>query len=238
MQRITPMSSSQSHGRDGALRRPGMDAQVDSNSRTPQRGVPTRPIRKRLAHDVPLCIFLAHRLRKGGRLSFLPIQLGAGLVENAEDYPMSSSQSHGRDGALRRPAMDAKVDSNSRTPQRGVPTRPIRKRLAHDVPLWIDPSKARYFITVCCKRRGKNQLAIPDPGYAVLETIIYRHARGIWYAHLALLMPDHAHLIVSFPRPGSGRKRLSANGRNGRQSPFGSNGSGLLFYTPPKREKI
>jgi len=106
---------------------------------------------------------------------------------------------HGRDGVLR-PTMDAQVDSSSRTPQRGVPTRPIRKRLAHDVPLWIDPSKARYFITVCCKRRGKNQLAISDPGYAVLETIIYRHARGIWYAHLALLMPDHAHLIVSFPQ--------------------------------------
>ena len=98
------------------------------------------------------------------------------------------------------PRMDAQVDSSSRTPQRGVPTRPIRKRLAHDVPLWIDPSRARYFITVCCKRRGKNQLAIPDPGYAVLETITYRHAKGIWYSHLALLMPDHAHLIVSFPQ--------------------------------------
>ena len=98
------------------------------------------------------------------------------------------------------PRMDAQVDSSSRTPQRGVPTRPIRKRLAHDVPLWIDPSRARYFITVCCKRRGKNQLAIPDPGYAVLETITSRHAKGIWYSHLALLMPDHAHLIVSFPQ--------------------------------------
>jgi putative transposase len=96
--------------------------------------------------------------------------------------------------------MDTQVHNNSRTPQRGVPTKPIRKQLAHDVPLWIDPGKERYFITVCCQRRGKNQLANPDPGYAVLETIRYRHARGIWYAHLALLMPDHAHLILSFPQ--------------------------------------
>ena len=135
------------------------------------------------------------------------------------------------------PRMDAQVDSSSRTPQRGVPTRPIRKRLAHDVPLWIDPSRARYFITVCCKRRGKNQLAIPDPGYAVLETITYRHAKGMWYSHLALLMPDHAHLIVSFPQTKSGRKRLSANGRNGRQSPFGSNGSGTSLNIGCERKK-
>src|SRR5438045_2042117 len=101
--------------------------------------------------------------------------------------------------------MEAKVDGNSRTPQRGVPTmpiptRPVRKRLAHDVPLWVDPNNARYFVTICCEKRGKNQLAIPDPGYPVLKTIIYRHTRGIWYAHLALLMPDHVHLIVSFPQ--------------------------------------
>jgi putative transposase len=93
-----------------------------------------------------------------------------------------------------------KVDSYSRTPQRGVPTRPIRKRLAHDVPLWIDPSKESYFITVCYKQRGKNQLANPDAGHAVLETIKHRNVNGIWYAHLALLMPDHVHLIVAFPQ--------------------------------------
>jgi hypothetical protein len=108
--------------------------------------------------------------------------------------------------------MNAKVDNNLRTPQRGVPTksipaRPIRRRLAHDVPLWIDPNKERYFITLCCEQRGKNQLAIPNPGSAVLETIAHRQARGIWYAHLALLMPDHVHLIISFPQIGSRTQR-------------------------------
>ena len=111
-----------------------------------------------------------------------PLDAGGSVRSGVEHEAEGALTQPGRDGALRRPRMDAQVDSSSRTPQRGVPTRPIRKRLAHDVPLWIDPSKARYFITVCCKRRGKNQLAIPDPGYAVLETIIYRHARGIWYA--------------------------------------------------------
>ena len=46
----------------------------------------------------------------------------------------------------------------------------------------------------------RSQLAKPDPGYGVLETIEHRHLKGIWYAHVAVLMPDHVHLIVSFPQ--------------------------------------
>jgi REP-associated tyrosine transposase len=94
------------------------------------------------------------------------------------------------------------LDSRSRTPQRGVPTRTVRQRLPHDVPLWIDPSKEEYFITVCCKNRGHNLLAHPAVGQSLLETIKYRHDRGVWYAHLSLVMPDHVHLILSFPEIG------------------------------------
>ena len=70
-----------------------------------------------------------------------------------------------------------------RTPQRGVPTAmklPTRQRLPHDVPLWVDPSKADYFITVCCKQRGKNQLAHRALAKAILETVKHRNAQGIW----------------------------------------------------------
>ena len=95
--------------------------------------------------------------------------------------------------------MPPEYDSHSRTPQRGVLTKPIRKRLAHDVPLWVDPSKEHYFITVCCRQRGRNLLAIPNVGYPLLETIKHRHARGTWYAHLGLIMPDHVHLVLRFP---------------------------------------
>ena len=76
--------------------------------------------------------------------------------------------------------MFAKSNSSSRTPQRGVPTRPVRKSLPHDTPLWIDPGKTNYFITVCCELRGKNQLANPSTGQALLETVKHRNARGIW----------------------------------------------------------
>ena len=91
-----------------------------------------------------------------------PLDAGGSVRSGVENEAEGASGQHGRDDAVRRLKMDARVDSNSRTPHRGVPTRPIRKRLAHDVPLWVDPSKARYFITVCCKRRGKTQLAIPE----------------------------------------------------------------------------
>ena len=75
----------------------------------------------------------------------------------------------------------------------------IRKRLPHDVPLWIDPAKADYFVTIACKRRGKNQLAHPVIANGIFETVKHRNAREIWYAHLALLMPDHVHLLLAFP---------------------------------------
>jgi putative transposase len=98
--------------------------------------------------------------------------------------------------------MSPQRDRRSRTPQRGVPTRPVRKRLTHDVPLWVDPSQENYFITIGCEQRGRNFLANPNTGFPLMETIKYRNARGIWYAHIALLMPDHLHLILSFPEIG------------------------------------
>ena len=96
---------------------------------------------------------------------------------------------------------------------------PIRKRLPHDVPLWVDPSKAHYFVTVGCKQRGKNQLARPRVADGIFETVKHRNVQGIWYARLVLLMPDHVHLMLSFPGTQSAFKPSSANGKNGLPSP-------------------
>ena len=83
-----------------------------------------------------------------------------------------------------------------RTPQRSVPT---RKQLPHEVPLWIDPSKEDYFITMCCRQRGRNQLANSQIAPALIDTIKHRNDRHIWYAHIAVVMPDHVHLVLGFP---------------------------------------
>jgi putative transposase len=79
---------------------------------------------------------------------------------------------------------------------------PIRERLPHDVPLWVDPARESYFITISCKQPGGNQLAHPDVANALFETVQHRNDMGVWYVHVALLMPDHVHLIVSFPETG------------------------------------
>ena len=88
-------------------------------------------------------------------------------------------------------------NANSRTPQRGVPT---RKSLPHEVPLWLDPNKEDYFVTICCQERGRNQLATPEIAPALIDTLKHRNDRQIWYAHLAVVMPDHVHFILSFGR--------------------------------------
>ncbi|MGC2626944.1 MAG: hypothetical protein WA269_08915 [Candidatus Udaeobacter sp.] len=76
---------------------------------------------------------------------------------------------------------------------------PDRKRLPHDVPLWVDPSKEHYFITISCEKRGTNQLANDFIADGLVSTVEHRNAKGMWYAHLAMIMPDHAHLVLSFP---------------------------------------
>ena len=79
---------------------------------------------------------------------------------------------------------------------------PSRKLLPHDIPLWIDSTRETYFITICCERRGKNQLAIAGVANSLFETVAYRNEQGIWFARLVLLMPDHIHFVVSFPDNG------------------------------------
>ena len=56
---------------------------------------------------------------------------------------------------------------------------PSRKRLPHEVPLWIDPEKEIYFITLCCERREENQLARRDIANAVFETVRHPNLSGI-----------------------------------------------------------
>lgn len=72
-------------------------------------------------------------------------------------------------------------------------------KLPHEIPLWVDPSKETYFITVCCQPRGTNQLALPAVAPRVFETVAFRQREQFWFAHLFVLMPDHAHALLSFP---------------------------------------
>ena len=76
---------------------------------------------------------------------------------------------------------------------------PVRKKLPHAIPQWVAEG-SWFFITINCVPRGKNQLCRSGTGDAVLAAMKFNHERLFWHCQLCLLMPDHLHAIVSFPR--------------------------------------
>ncbi len=85
---------------------------------------------------------------------------------------------------------------------------PRRKILPHEIPLWVDPQKEVYFITVNCDQRVRNQLAAPDIARQIFETVRHRQEIFLWWPHVFLLMPDHLHTLLSFPPSGKPVKRV------------------------------
>src|SRR6267143_171133 len=76
---------------------------------------------------------------------------------------------------------------------------PTRKKLPHTIPEWVAEG-SWFFITINCVPRGKNQLCWPGTGDAVLAAMKFNHERLLWHCRLCLLMPDHVHAIIGFPR--------------------------------------
>ena len=78
-------------------------------------------------------------------------------------------------------------------------TAPDRKWLHHGTPKWVRPENERFFITLCCNERGRAQLTLPDVSEGIFTSINFGQERGDWYVRLILLIPDHLHMIASFP---------------------------------------
>jgi REP-associated tyrosine transposase len=76
---------------------------------------------------------------------------------------------------------------------------PVRKKLPHAIPQWVADG-SWFFITINCVPPGKNQLCRADTGDAVLAAMKFNHERFMWHCRLCLLMPDHVHAIIAFPR--------------------------------------
>ncbi len=77
-------------------------------------------------------------------------------------------------------------------------TEPSRKMLDHTIPVWAE-SDAEYFITVCCRERGKNTLAFPHVAKTIFDAVQAYEQRKLWFVRFMLLMPDHLHGIFDFP---------------------------------------
>jgi len=66
----------------------------------------------------------------------------------------------------------------------------------------VDPHRQIYFITINCRERFRNQLAMSEVAEPLFETVQHRQERHLWWPYLFLLMPDHLHALVSFPPSG------------------------------------
>ncbi|MGB0370805.1 MAG: REP-associated tyrosine transposase [Opitutales bacterium] len=71
-----------------------------------------------------------------------------------------------------------------------------KKRLYHTPPNWV-PSGERYFITLCSKPRGFNQLANKTNFDSITKTFKMYESQNKLYCYICLFMPDHIHTILS-----------------------------------------
>ncbi|MHB8524058.1 MAG: transposase [Limisphaerales bacterium] len=86
---------------------------------------------------------------------------------------------------------------------------PVRGRLGHEVPQWVD-DQSFFLITICGVPRGSNQFCRENIGEALLETVAFYHHQFKWHCLLFLLMPDHAHGLLSFPRTPGMKQTITA----------------------------
>ena len=75
-----------------------------------------------------------------------------------------------------------------------------RRALPHDPPLFVDASKEVFFITICCKKRGANQLCYPEVASLLFHATQSYQCQQRWFVPVLLLMPDHVHFLASFSR--------------------------------------
>jgi putative transposase len=86
---------------------------------------------------------------------------------------------------------------------------PVRRSLCHEIPGWVG-SGCRHFITINCRQRGSFSLVSPSIATALLGSLTVYEERGRWYPWLAVVMPDHFHLIVTFDLTIGIRRTVSA----------------------------
>jgi putative transposase len=75
-----------------------------------------------------------------------------------------------------------------------------RKRLFHEVPpgATAHPEQEIFFVTICCKARGVNSLALPEVWSRILKAMEHFEQQGDLQVRLALAMPDHFHALWGF----------------------------------------
>jgi putative transposase len=74
-------------------------------------------------------------------------------------------------------------------------TRPVRKKLDHSGS-FQSAFGGTFFVTICCRWRGANQLCKAGVAREIFETARRYHKSQQWHLKLLLLMPDHLHMLI------------------------------------------
>ena len=72
----------------------------------------------------------------------------------------------------------------------------MKRRMDHTTPPWLI-SEPTFFVTINAVPRGVNHLCKNPVGTEVLAAIQKYHDDQRWFCSLALLMPDHVHMLVT-----------------------------------------
>ncbi len=74
---------------------------------------------------------------------------------------------------------------------------PVRRKIPHGPPPFPVAGPLIQFVTVNAAERGGTPLL--SVASRLLESARFYHERGRWFLHLFLVMPDHLHVLASFP---------------------------------------
>ena len=107
------------------------------------------------------------------------------------------------EGGARRPAEpqnDLDFGSPGRLAPPGSPggfALPVRRKLPHGLPPFPVQGPIVQFVTVnAAERGGKPFLAVAEK---ILAAARFYHEHGRWFLYLFLIMPDHLHMLSTFP---------------------------------------
>ena len=74
------------------------------------------------------------------------------------------------------------------------------ERLHHRVPYWVEPGALFHIRIGLDRERQQRTLIEPSLAPALLDSAMSYEGNMRWHITLFLLMPDHVHAVLSFPR--------------------------------------
>jgi REP element-mobilizing transposase RayT len=72
-------------------------------------------------------------------------------------------------------------------------------RLFHKAPGWVKDGSL-FHVRLRVAEGQQTPLTDPSLSSQILAAAANYHSQGLWWCELFLLMPDHAHMLVAFPR--------------------------------------